>query len=94
MAPTKERTVTSRIGRRRQVVIPKSICDKLGLYEGDAVEVTKSNDRIVIKPIKRARNPRLETLTPEEERVVAKGLKQLREGDSLTWDQLKHEMDL
>ena len=94
MAPTKERRVISRVGRRRQVVIPKNICDKLGLYEGDSVEVTKNKDRIVIKPIKRVRNPRLETLTPEEERVVAKGLKQLREGDSLTWDQLKHELDL
>ena len=79
MAATKERRVISRVGRRRQVVIPKNICNELGL---------------VLKPIKLAKNPRLETLTPEEERIVAKGLKQLRQGEYLTWDQLKHELDL
>lgn len=91
---TKERILISRLSRRRQVVIPKSICEKLGLGEGDTIEITKNRGRIVLKPIKRIRNPRIERLTPEEERIVAKGLRQLKRGQYLTWDQLRHELDL
>ena len=32
----------SKLGQRRQVVIPKEICDELGLREGDVVEVARA----------------------------------------------------
>ena len=39
----------SKIGQRRQVVIPKDICDELGLAVGDFVEVNRVNNTVVIK---------------------------------------------
>jgi AbrB family looped-hinge helix DNA binding protein len=41
-----------KLGQRRQVVIPKEICDELGLQEGDFVEVTRQQGTIIIKPKK------------------------------------------
>ncbi len=42
----------SKLGQRRQVVIPQEICDELGLQEGDFVEVTSAEGRVIIKPKK------------------------------------------
>jgi AbrB family looped-hinge helix DNA binding protein len=42
----------SKLGQRRQVVIPKEICDKLGLQEGDFVEVTSTAGKVIITPKK------------------------------------------
>ena len=41
-----------RLGQRRQVVIPKEICEELNLQEGDFVEVTKAQGMVVIEPKK------------------------------------------
>ena len=81
----------SRLGQRRQVVIPKETCKAAGLREGDFVEVTWRKGRILIKP-KKLVDPE-DTLTPQEEKIVAKGFRQLKRGDYVTWDQLKHELD-
>lgn len=81
----------SRLGKRRPVVIPKAISEATGLHEGDFVEVRSRNGRIVIKP----KNVDLEdTLTPEEEKFVLKGEKQLREGKYVLWDDLKKKLNL
>ena len=61
----------SKLGQRRQVVIPKGICDELGLQEGDFVEVTREESVVVIKPKKLVDAD--EGLTPAEEKVVRKG---------------------
>jgi AbrB family looped-hinge helix DNA binding protein len=58
--PTKTLTSTlrrevmpiSKLGQRRQIVIPKEICDELGLQEGDFVEVTSAKGLVIIKPKK------------------------------------------
>jgi AbrB family looped-hinge helix DNA binding protein len=42
----------SRIGQRRQVVIPKEVFDALALAEGDFTEVTAENSRVAMKPRK------------------------------------------
>lgn len=79
-----------RLGKRRQVVIPKAICEATGLHEGDVVEVTGRNGRIVIKP----RKIDLEdTLTPEEEEMVRRGEAQLRRGEYVTLEELEHELE-
>ena len=41
-----------KIGQRRQVVIPKEICEELGLQTGDFVEVKQVKGTVVIKPKK------------------------------------------
>ena len=66
----------SKLGQRRQVVIPKEICDELGLHEGDFVEVTSTGGQVIIKPKKLVDAD--DVLTPEEEKVVRKGEAQLK----------------
>lgn len=82
----------SRLGKRHQVVIPKSICDAAGLRAGDFVEVTRRNGRIVIAPS--AVLDLEDTLTPEDEKLVRKGEKQLKQGKYVLWDDLKKKPKL
>ncbi len=80
----------SRLGRRRQLVIPKAICEALGLEEGSFVEVTHRKGRITIRPKKVVDQE--DTLTPEEEKIVAKGFRQIKRGQYVTLDELKREL--
>ena len=82
----------SKLGQRRQVVIPKEICDGLGLEIGDFVEVERVKGMVVVKPKKLVDAE--DVLTPEEETIVRRGERQLKRGQSKSWRQLKHEMDL
>jgi AbrB family looped-hinge helix DNA binding protein len=79
-----------KVGQRRQVVIPKDICENLGLAVGDYVEVQQVKGMVVIKPKKLADTD--DVLTPEEEVIVRKGERQLRQGKSKPWSQIKHEL--
>ena len=45
----------SKLGQRRQVVIPKTLCEALGLRVGDFVEVKRARSSIVVKPKRLAR---------------------------------------
>jgi AbrB family looped-hinge helix DNA binding protein len=81
----------SKLGKRRQVVIPKSICDAAGLHEGDFVEVTRRNGRILITPS--AMPDPDDTLTPEEEEMVRRGEEQLRRGEYVTLEELEHDLE-
>jgi len=65
-----------KLGQRRQVVIPKDICDALGLNVGDYVEVNRVKSTVVIKPKKLVDAD--DVLTPEEEAVVKKGVLEKR----------------
>ena len=82
----------SRIGQRRQVVIPKKIFDAMKLKEGDFMEVTAERGRVSMKP------KRLvdwdETLTTAEVRMVRHGLKQAKEGKTRSWSRIKNELGL
>jgi AbrB family looped-hinge helix DNA binding protein len=82
----------SKLGQRRQVVIPKGICDELGLHEGDFVEVTSTEGKVIIKPKKLVDAD--DVLTPEEEKVVRKGEAQLKKGDHVSWDDVKTQLKL
>ena len=81
----------SRLGKRRQVVIPKAICEVTGLREGDFVEVTGRNGRIVIQARKLVDLE--DTLTPEEEEMVRRGEEQLRRGEYVTLEELEHDLE-
>jgi AbrB family looped-hinge helix DNA binding protein len=81
----------SKVGQRRQVVIPKSVFDELGLQEGDFVEVTRTRNGALIKP-KKIVDPD-DVLTPEEAKVVRQGLAQAKRGQTRPWRQIKDELD-
>lgn len=82
----------SRLGQRRQVVIPKEVCEELGLHEGDFVEVTSAQGVVVIRP-KKLVDPD-DVLTSEEEAIVRKGEAQLKRGRSVAWANLKTQSKL
>ncbi len=83
----------SKLGNRRQVVIPKNICDAIGLKAGDFLEVLRFEDnQIVIKP-KRLVDME-DTLTPEEEALVERGLQDIEQGNVMTLDELRNELGL
>jgi len=86
------RSSVSKVGQRRQVVIPREICVQLGLREGDFVEVKATGSAVVIRP-KRLVDPD-DILTPEEETRVRKGEAQLRRGDHAAWEDVKKKLKL
>ena len=82
----------SRLGQRRQVVIPKEVCEELGLQEGDFVEVTSAQGVVVIRPKRLVDLD--DVLTPEEEAIVRKGEAQLKRGRSAAWANVKTQLKL
>lgn len=83
----------SKLGNRRQVVIPQAICDQIGLKAGDFLEIVRSeNNQILLKPKKLVDWE--DTLTPEEEEMVARGLRDIEEGRVLSLSELKNELGL
>lgn len=77
----------SKVGQRRQIVIPKVICEDLGLKEGDFVEVKESRGSVLIKPKKLVDSD--DILIPEEEVLIRKGEAQLKRGEYVLWDDIK-----
>jgi AbrB family looped-hinge helix DNA binding protein len=91
-SPRRQTMPISKLGQRRQVVIPKEICDELRLQEGDFVEVTSAEGQVVITPKKLVDAD--DVLTPEEEKLVRKGEAQLKKGEHVVWDDVKKQLDL
>ena len=89
-ATTEERI--GRVGQRRQVVIPREICENLDMREGDCVAVEQRGRSIVIKPKKLI--DRDEVITPAEAKRLRRSLKQTRQGKTQPWSQVKHELGL
>ncbi len=80
----------SRIGQRRQVVIPKKIFDAMRLKAGDFMEVTAERGRVSMKPKKLVDAD--DTLSASEAKKVRPALQQVREGKTRPWSQVKHEL--
>jgi AbrB family looped-hinge helix DNA binding protein len=80
----------SRIGQRRQVVIPKKIFDAMRLKAGDFMEVTAESGRVSMKPKKLVDAD--DTLSASEAKKVRHGIKQVREGKTRPWSQLKDDL--
>jgi AbrB family looped-hinge helix DNA binding protein len=83
---------TVKIRTNRQVTVPKVIFDDLGLKEGDFVDVNRHGSDIVIRPKRLVDLD--DTLSPEEEKLVERGFRQLQRGDSVAWSELKNELDV
>ena len=84
----------SKLGQRRQVVIPKDICEALGLQQGDFVEVTRDseNGTVVIKPKKLVDSD--DILTQREEAIVRKAEQEIKRGEVMDWEDVKTELNL
>jgi len=82
----------SKLGKRRQVVIPKAICEQLRLEEGDYVEVDLKDNMVIIKPKKLVDAD--EILTPKEAAIVKQGETQLQRGEGTSWENVKENLKL
>ncbi|MGC9224932.1 MAG: AbrB/MazE/SpoVT family DNA-binding domain-containing protein [Terracidiphilus sp.] len=80
----------SRIGQRRQVVIPKRVFEALKLQEGDFVEMTAERGNLQMRP-KRLVDIDV-VLTPGEATKVRRGEAELHTGKSKPWRTVKHEL--
>ena len=89
---TTRRVVLSRIGQRRQVVIPKAVFDSLHLAEGDFLEVAVEAGRVTMKPKKLVNADDL--LNSEEAIKVRHAIKQVEDGKTQPWNEVKHELGL
>jgi AbrB family looped-hinge helix DNA binding protein len=81
----------SRIGQRRQVVIPKRVYDALRLQEGDFLEMTVERGRLAIRPKRLVDID--EVLTKAEAAKVRRGEAQIKAGRSKAWRAVKNELD-
>ncbi len=81
----------SKLGQRRQVVIPKAIWEDLALEVGDFVEVERVERTVVIKPKKLVDAE--DVLTSEEEDLVRRGEEEIRRGEYIALEKLEHEME-
>ena len=88
--PTAIRERIGRVGRRRQVVIPRDILENLELREGDFVAVAQRGDSVVIKPKKLA-DPD-DVLTPDEGALLKKAEREMKQGKYVTLAQLHHDL--
>jgi len=66
-----------KLGQRRQVVIPKEICEDLGLQEGDFLDITSAEGQVIIKPKKLVDAD--DVLTPAQRAVIDKRLAEAEE---------------
>ena len=80
-----------RVGERRQVVIPREICETLQLQEGDFVAFTKQPNGVLIRP-KRLVDPD-DVLTAKEATLLKKAEQQMGRGESLSLAELVHELE-
>ncbi len=85
-------TRPSKVGQRRQVVIPKGVYDELGLSEGDFVEFQSKNGQVLIKA-KRLVDAD-DVLTPEEEKLVRKGEAEIKRGQFKSLQHVKRNLGL
>ena len=78
------------MGHRRQVVIPREMLKTLNIQEGDFVAFAQKRNGVLIKP-RRVVDPD-DVLTPQEAKMVRRGMKQIKEGRFKLWRDVKHDL--
>lgn len=82
----------SRIGQRRQIVIPKRVFDALKLRPGDFLEVSAEGGRLHMRP-KRLVDIADDPLTSGEAAKVRRGEAEIEAGKSRSWRTVRNELD-
>ena len=81
--------MTSVVTPKTEIMVPKSVRRKAGIKVGDQVEFIVSGRVINIVPKLAYAN---DAFTPEEEALIATARKEMREGESVTLDQIEHDL--
>jgi bifunctional DNA-binding transcriptional regulator/antitoxin component of YhaV-PrlF toxin-antitoxin module len=85
-------TVTVR--NKTPLTVPDQVRRRAGFKPGDKVEFRVSGGMVTILPKLPLAYESDDTLTPAEATKVRHALKQVREGKTVTWSQVKHELGL
>lgn len=84
---TKPMVGISRVGQRRQVVIPRGICEDLKLAVGDFVAIEGRAGMVVIRP--QRITDRDDVLSRQEGVAVRRGMKDAKTGNIGDWQGYK-----
>jgi AbrB family looped-hinge helix DNA binding protein len=90
-AAASSRDAVGRVGQRRQIVIPRDICESLQLREGDFVAFTQEANGVLIKPARPVHAD--DVLIAGESALRRKAGEQMRRGHPVTLVELEHELD-
>ena len=82
-----------KVGRSRQVVIPKEIWDQLGLEAGDYFEVEVEEDRIVFVPKKLLSKEELWYWSKEGQTEINQALQEIKQGKAKEFDNVEDLID-
>ena len=82
-----------KVGRSRQVVIPKEIWDRLGLEAGDYFEVELEEGRIVFVPKKLVSKEELWYWSKEGQAEINQALREIKEGQAKEFDNVNDLID-
>ena len=85
-------TVTVR--NKTPLTVPDQVRRRAGFKPGDKVEFKVSGGMVTILPKPALTNDSDATLTPSEARKVRHALKQVRDGQTVPWSQVKHDLGL
>jgi len=79
-----------RVGQRGQVVIPRAILEPLSIRQGDFVAITRKPNGVLIRAKRLVADDVV--LSPDEAKLVRRGEKQLKRGDSTPWAVVKNAL--
>jgi AbrB family looped-hinge helix DNA binding protein len=93
LRPYTECDVTVTVRNKRPITIPDEVRRRAGLKPGDEVEFKPFRGGVTVLT-KRPTTRAAERLTPDEARKVRRAMRQVREGKTTPWSQVKHELGL
>jgi bifunctional DNA-binding transcriptional regulator/antitoxin component of YhaV-PrlF toxin-antitoxin module len=86
--------MTVTLKSKTPLVVPNRVRREAGFKTGDRVEFEVSRGVVTIRPKPAATQGSDDTLTPAEAKKVRHALKQVRDGKTKPWSQVKHELGL
>jgi len=89
----RERMPVVKVGRSRQVVIPKAIWEELGLRPGDYFEVEVEEDRIVFTPKRLVGREELWYWSKEGQAEIRQALAEVEQGQAEAFDDVEELID-
>jgi len=86
--------MTVTVKNKSPLTVPDQVRRRAGFKPGDQVEFKVSRGVVTILPKQSLTPVSDDTLTPAEAKKVRHALKQVREGKTTPWSQVKHELGL
>jgi hypothetical protein len=84
--------MTVAVKNKAPVIVPPAALRRAGFKSGQELEVKASGGVITIIPA-RPQDPD-DTLTPDQSKRLRQSMKQMRQGKTKSWAQVKHELGL